>query len=426
MTAPFAKRLSFRQARNTVLIAVLLGIAVTAIELFFEVERERAAIADTVQQVVRIVQEPAAKATYDLDRQLAAGVLDGLFSYRPIYRASVYNEFGLLAAEERLPAAHSMRWLSEWLFGGNLEVEVPLTYVPVGRSAIEVGEIRVSIDIHQAASTFLSRSGTTIVNGLVRNLVLGLLLTAIFYVMVTKPILAVSRDMETVTPDDPSARKVRCPEGHAHDEIGFLVGRINELLSAFGATLGQRDQFAADLMAARRRAEEASRAKSQFLATVSHELRTPLNAIIGFSELIKADGAHGAEAHADYAGEILTSGNQLLAIINDILDLAEIDTGMQKLAIEPVEVGRMFDKCIRMLDGAVRDRRIDLRVTVAADLPPALADARALRQIVVNLLSNALKFTPEGGAVELSAVPDRGRIAMVVADNGIGIAPEHL
>jgi uncharacterized membrane protein len=166
MVARFAKRLSFRQARNTVVIAIVLGLFVTAIELAFEVERERETIADTVQQVVRIVQEPAAKATYDLDRKLAAGVLDGLFSYRPIYSASVHNEFGLLAEADREPVAHSMRWLSEWLFGGNMEITVPLSYVPIGRGAINVGEIRVNVDIHQAASAFLSRSGATIIYGL--------------------------------------------------------------------------------------------------------------------------------------------------------------------------------------------------------------------------------------------------------------------
>ena len=429
MVARLVERLSFRQARNTVILAILLGLFATAAEFVFEVRKERAVITDTVQQIVRIVQEPAAKATYDLDAALAAKVLDGLFSYKPIYKASVFNEFGRLAGQERTPVQHPLRWVSEWLFGGNIEVAVPLSYMQSGRSELQVGEVRVSADIHLAAASFLGRAGATAVNGLIRNLLLGLVLTAMFHVMVTKPILTVSRDMQRVTPNDPSARKVRYPDGHRTDEIGFLVGRINELLDAFGTTLEQRDRFAADLIAARKRAEEASQAKSQFLATVSHELRTPLNAIIGFSELIKIDGdAEGkrAASYADFAGEILDSGNQLLAIIGAILDLAEIDTGWQKLVREQVDVHALLEGSVEALDAVIRERGIGLRTRIEPDLPLVRADGQALRQVIADLMSNAVKFTSPGGIVEIGAKERDGAVAITVADTGIGIAPEHL
>lgn len=420
------ERLSFRQARSTVLVAILLGLLAMGVEFYLDVRNEREAITETARQVVRIVQEPASKASYDLDRTLAANVLDGLFSYQPIYHASLHNEFGRLAMKSRPPVQTWWRWLSEWLFGGNLEVRVPLTYHPMGRGPLDVGEIRVGVDIHLAATAFLNRAGTTIVNGFLRNVLLGLVLTAVFHFMVTKPILAICRDMERVTPDAPSSRLIRFPEGHRNNELGFLVGRFNELLTAFGATLKQRDQYEADLQAARRRAEEASHAKSQFLATMSHELRTPLNAIIGFSELIRSDHADDVSAHADYAGEILTSGNRLLAIINDILDLAEMDTGDRRLAFEPVDMRGLLGHSLGLVDPLMRERYIRAQVDVPDGVPPALADARALRQAIVNLLLNAAKFTPEGGSVTVGVQAEGGMLLIDVSDTGIGIAPENI
>ena len=191
MVGRLSERLSVRQARSTVLVAVLLGFFAMGTEFYLDVRNERESITETAHQVVRIVQEPASKASYDLDRVLAANVLEGLFSYRPIYHASLHNEFGRLAAKNRLPVQTWWRWLSELLFGGNIEVTVPLTYHPMGRGPLEVGEIRVAVDIHLAATAFLNRAGTTIVNGFLRNLMLGFVLTAVFHFMVTKPILAI-------------------------------------------------------------------------------------------------------------------------------------------------------------------------------------------------------------------------------------------
>ena len=182
-----------------------------------------------------------------------------------------------------------------------------------------------------------------------------------------------------------------------------------------------------DLRDARDRAEAASKAKSEFLANMSHELRTPLNAIIGFSELI-ADQSFGAvePRYVEFAQDILGSGKHLLDSVNDLLDMSKIEAGHFDLIDETVEMGPLILSCMTM----VAPRALEGRVSIGAaePLPPfALrADRRAVRQIVLNLMSNAVKFTPAGGCVAISIEPDGGCMALVVRDTGIGIANDAL
>jgi signal transduction histidine kinase len=221
---------------------------------------------------------------------------------------------------------------------------------------------------------------------------------------------------------------VEVPRGHDADELGLLVSKTNRFLNAFDASLRERARYADELRGALIRAEDGSRAKSQFLSTMSHELRTPLNAIIGFSELIRDDPAARAKGVAlgDYAEEIYDGGNQLLRIINDLLDLTEIDAGNHTIHPEPLEVSRLLDTCARLVTGTARERKLRLTVEVEPGCPALVADARAVRQIILNLLSNALKFTPEGGWVTLSGAVATDGVALTIADNGIGIDPADL
>ena len=175
------------------------------------------------------------------------------------------------------------------------------------------------------------------------------------------------------------------------------------------------------------RAEEANAAKSKFLANMSHELRTPLNAIIGFSEIMESGmfGPLGADKYIEYSRDIRESGQYLLDVINDILDMSKIEAGGIRLSPEAVELDTLLADCIRV----VSTRASEKRLTIKAEVEPVLhlnADRRALKQIALNLLSNAVKFTPDGGAVTVQGRLRGGAMIIGIKDNGIGIPREAL
>jgi signal transduction histidine kinase len=182
------------------------------------------------------------------------------------------------------------------------------------------------------------------------------------------------------------------------------------------------------LIAAKDAAEAANRAKSEFLANMSHELRTPLNAIIGFSGLM-SDRVFGplSDKYGEYANLIGDSGRHLLAIINDILDLAKADANRLVVANEAIDIGQVVELSSHIVREMARKAEIDFAVEIEAGLPSLVADPAKLTQILINLLSNAVKFTPPGGRVRLKIARDpRGGISFRVEDTGIGMTPEQL
>lgn len=204
-------------------------------------------------------------------------------------------------------------------------------------------------------------------------------------------------------------KEERSPDGST-----FL---INSDLTA----LKQREEA---LQHAKEAAERASRHKSEFLAKMSHELRTPLNAVIGFSDVMQRElfGPLDNEQYQSYARDIHFSGQHLLDLINDVLDLAKIESGKYKLNIRDVDLAAMVRDSRRLVRTEIGDKKLQVRTLVEDGLPSIEADERAVRQILINLLTNAVKFTQEGGRIRVRAAragPDRVRI--VVYDNGIGI-----
>jgi PAS domain S-box-containing protein len=184
-----------------------------------------------------------------------------------------------------------------------------------------------------------------------------------------------------------------------------------------------------ELIKSKKAAEFASRSKSDFLANMSHELRTPLNAVIGFSEMIAQQifGPLGSPKYLEYIQDIHRSGEHLLDLINDVLDMSKIEAGKLELRESEVALPDLIGECASLLAGRAGERNISLRIELSPQLPRLRADARATKQILLNLLSNAVKFTPSGGVViARAAAVAGGGVDIAVADTGIGMSPAEI
>ena len=179
---------------------------------------------------------------------------------------------------------------------------------------------------------------------------------------------------------------------------------------------------------ARDEAESASRAKSSFIATISHELRTPLNAIIGFSELLHRELLLKSREprQAEYSRIIHDSGQHLMSLVKDLLDVSKIEAGKLTICSEPFRIGDVIRSSVDTLHPAANAKSIVIDVSIAADLDEMVADPRACKQMLMNLLSNACKFTPAGGRIHLCATTANDDVVLSVRDSGIGIPADHV
>lgn len=221
----------------------------------------------------------------------------------------------------------------------------------------------------------------------------------------------------------------------SENEIGLVIKEFEKLQSRqfhsqsqLQEELSHRGEMLAELLVMKNAAEQASHAKSEFMAVMSHELRTPLNSIIGFSAMIKDEllGPIGSEDYKDYSASIHSSGHHLLAMINDILDIAKIEAGSANLDETLIVPMHAAQSTIDLMSGWPESEGLDISIRQEIAVPALYADARAVNQILLNLLSNAVKFTERGSITVKIAMAADGWMVIAVSDTGVGIPEDEI
>jgi signal transduction histidine kinase len=454
MDISLTNRLSFKQAGLTVLVAFILGTLLSVTQVTIDYASEEASINREIHALLEISHNPAARIAYNIDAELAQELVLGLLRSPAVTRAELIDSSGMVLASVSRPGSESRyRVLSDSLFGAQRTFQDPLYVSHAPEEAL--GFLRLEIDTYAFGSHFLKRSLLTLLTGFARSLLLSLILLVLFYFMLTRPLTDVIRALSQRNPQDPQHRAVPCPKGHERDEIGILVEVTNRQLSNIAREIEQRrnaedrltqylgelenivsartaelkatnlrlSQSNNELEAARTTALNMAQARSAFLANMSHEIRTPLNGLLGMLALA-LDGPLSAEQRQQL-GIAHDSGKVLVELLNDILDLSKFEAGQLELEEIPFDLGALAEETASLLSQNAASA-VELTCLIDPALPAqVLGDPTRVRQIVSNLLSNALKFT-RFGRVDLIVACNTDGISIRVRDTGIGIAEDAM
>ncbi|XHF34977.1 response regulator [Pseudomonas chlororaphis] len=452
MDIKFTHRLSYKQARLTVLVGFILGTLLSLLQIGIDYASEDASINREILSLLEISHNPASRIAYNIDAELAQELTLGLLRSPAIISAQLTDNNQTVLANVKRPELQSgYRMISDFLFGAKRQFEDRLYLDHLPNESL--GTLRLEVDTYAFGSRFLRRAEVTLLNGFARSLILTGILLALFYVMLTKPLVRVIRELSGRDPRSAEPTTLECPGGHANDEIGVLVKVANQQfeniateiqqrrnaenrltdylaqledivsartaeLKAINARLSQSNQ---ELEVARSTALDMAEARSAFLANMSHEIRTPLNGLLGMIAL-SLDGPLNAEQQQQLS-IAHDSGKVLVELLNDILDLSKFDAGQLELEHIPFDLGSLIEDTANLLSQNAAPS-VELTCLIDPYFPAlVLGDPTRVRQIVSNLLSNALKFTRFGRVdVRLSTWKDGVRIE--VCDTGIGIAQE--
>jgi len=434
---------------------MVLGLVLNIVQVTLDYFSARDSMEQEIRALIEISHSPASQIAYNIDIRLAEELLDGLLRHPATIDARIIDNNGqtMAAASQSSPDSR-YRWISDLLFGDSRVFSQELVVPQL--SDLSLGSLTVTIDTYHYGLLFLQRAGYTVISGLLKSLVLTAALLFIFFFVLTRPMLNVIGALSRVKAETPEKVRLPVPENHREDEIGLMVGVINQHLETIDSSLAQLrmaesamknyssqlEQEVEDrtreisekndalqrgnraLVRAKEDAVRRARARANFLASMSHEIRTPLNGVLGMLGLaLEGDMEQAQRNRLEIA---LNAGQSLLGLLNDILDISKVEAGKLSLENIPFSLRNLVEECATLHAQQARRKNIDVVADIDCDLPESfLGDPTRTRQILNNLLSNAIKFT-EQGFVRIHATRYNGNVRIDVVDTGIGMSKEGL
>jgi signal transduction histidine kinase len=430
----FGRGLAYRLARAGVLVAITVGVILSSFQVYLDYGSQRAALDRQIEELLGVASKPAARAVFTIDYALADQVAQSLLIYEFVIEAKIIGDHGeLLGAAEK-----SMEGRPEHALKGLIDEQVELRRSlapPIAQSqAVGQGEMIVKISRGEALSGFMDRAIVVFLVGMARNVFLILVLLFVFHYIAAKPLRELVESFRAIDSSDPGSSRIHSPNGHEDDELGALaragdrfVIEVSEQIAIRRATERQLEEQIAETQSALNASNVASEAKSTFLAHMSHELRTPLNAILGYSELITdKDNTFSAEKNVEFVAQIHRAGKILHAHIDDILTFSELDRGGRPLDLKPESLRGTVVDAMGLLRLTMRSRQITAHLHDTARDTMVLSDRRALHQVLVNVLANAVKFSPEKSQIVIELAENQDFGVVTIRDEGPGIAPEEM
>ncbi|NQW08729.1 MAG: HAMP domain-containing protein [Alphaproteobacteria bacterium] len=401
----------------TTAVAVAVITVVTAIDLWHGYNNQKQSLERELTAVGRMMADNVDASLVFNDPQSAETTLDALRGL-PIVRAArildrdgrEFARYGDASAVEPWPSIGTAPPFSA-------QDGIAVVSTPISNHQGWQGELQIVASLDELETT----AWQTLLAGIgvmIGATIAAWLLARILGHAISRPIEHLVSTMERVSKDGDFTLRATAS---SHDELGTLIDEFNNMIARI-------QLYNEELSEARDRAERANASKTRFLGTMSHELRTPLNAIIGFSELIESDMMKGdLKRYQEYGGLINNSGRHLLNLVGDLLDMSKLESHAYQLHEAEGDVHALIDDGIAMVQLQVGVKQITLSRKLMPDATMLRFDERAIRQVLVNLLGNAVKFTPSGGRVEIAeGVTEQGEYYLAISDTGPGISQEDL
>lgn len=409
---PFRRSIAARFAALMVAVTIAFFLIVEAFDAYRIFQEGRAGIERSHEDAVAAHATSMAANAWYFERTQLALQLNGILS-DPLIDYAEIRQSGAAPIEAGDPAVAEPRTTT-----------VALTHV-IDKTIKDVGTLTLVSDLRPSREAAWFEAVEGIAKSLLLSLVLAGALLAAFQLLVTRHLDALKHYIATgglkVADGESASSPDPAPDG-ATDEIGQVRAAFDELQQALR-------EASEDLMEALQRAERASEAKSEFLATMSHEFRTPLNAILGYSEVMQQElfGPIGVEAYRDYVGNIHGSGRHMLGLVTQILDLTAMENGERELIRARASVVACLEKAVETLAPFATQRDVTLSIKTVGDAGiEASIDTGAFEQACVNVLHNAIKFSHPGDTVEIEPRRTVAGVAVAIRDRGVGIPADRL